>query len=69
MARCRKSPVHPDSHHGDIIGREVQTLVNEYHSSGEHFIYFDASALPNGIYIAKLQAGDKIKAHKMLLMK
>jgi hypothetical protein len=53
----------------DIIGREMQTLVNGYRSSGEYFTNFNASALPNGIYIAKLQAGDKIKTHKMLLMK
>jgi hypothetical protein len=53
----------------DILGREVQTLFNEYLSSGEYFVDFDAPALPNGIYIVKLQVGDKIKTHKLLLMK
>lgn len=53
----------------DTIGREVKTLVNKYHSSGEYFVNFNAGTLPNGLYIAKLQVGDKIKTRKMLLMK
>ncbi|MCI0699092.1 DUF4832 domain-containing protein [candidate division KSB1 bacterium] len=53
----------------DINGREVQTLVNEHLSSGEYFINFNASNLPNGIYIAKLQVGNKIKTCKLLLIR
>lgn len=53
----------------DAIGREVHTLVKGYFSLGEYSIDFNANTLPNGLYIVKLQVGDKIKTHKMLLMR
>ena len=53
----------------DTIGREVQTLVKGYISSGEHSVNFNAATLPNGLYIANLQTGDKIKTRKMLLIR
>jgi len=53
------------------LGEEVVTLINnEYLEAGEiHEQEFDASYLPSGIYIMKLQSGDKVQMKKMLLLK
>jgi hypothetical protein len=53
----------------DVLGHEVQTLINEYKSAGRYEIRFDASGLPSGIYFYKLQAGNFIETKKMLLLK
>lgn len=53
----------------DLLGREAATLVNETKSAGEHQIRFDASHLPGGAYVYRLQTQDKIVARTMLLVK
>ncbi|MBU1707534.1 T9SS type A sorting domain-containing protein [bacterium] len=53
----------------DITGREVATLVSEPQSVGKYSVTFDATSLPSGIYIYRLQANDFTAAHKMVLMK
>jgi hypothetical protein len=53
----------------DITGREVITLVNSDEASGTYNVNFDASKLPSGIYISKLENGGKIATQKMLLLK
>jgi len=53
----------------DLIGREIQMLVNKFVDAGTHSVTFDASNLPSGMYIYKLQAGDFREAGKMLLMR
>lgn len=53
----------------DTLGRKVQNLVNENLSSGEYRIDFDASALPSGVYIYRLQAADQVLIRKMTLTK
>ena len=39
----------------DILGREVQTLVDEIKNAGKYEAAFDASRLTTGVYIAQLQ--------------
>ena len=34
----------------DILGKEIATLVNDNEKAGEHFVYWDASGLPSGVY-------------------
>jgi len=41
----------------NLLGKEVATLVNEYHESGSYEINFNASNLPSGVYLYKLQIG------------
>ncbi len=41
----------------DIYGEEVAELVNEYQSTGNYTIKFNASALPSGVYFYRLHAG------------
>jgi streptogramin lyase len=53
----------------DVLGNEVATLVNELQSTGNYEVTFDASTLPSGIYIYKLQAGSFIETKKMILLK
>ncbi len=53
----------------DITGREVATLVSESQSVGKYSVTFDATSLPSGIYIYRLQANDFTATHKMVLMK
>ncbi|MHB1688145.1 MAG: alpha-amylase family glycosyl hydrolase [Ignavibacteriaceae bacterium] len=57
----------------DVLGREVETLVNGEQSSGNYTVTFNSSAkgisLPSGIYFYRLQAGSYIETKKMILMK
>lgn len=53
----------------DILGNEVETLVNEFKNAGSHEINFDASNLPSGIYLYHLQIGEFTKSKKMILIK
>ena len=53
----------------DILGKEIATLVNENKPSGNYEAEFNASALPSGMYIYKLQAGNFTDVKKMLLLK
>ncbi len=51
------------------IGKEVQTLINRNQSAGAHTILFNASALPSGIYFARMRAGNFNRVIKMTLLK
>ena len=53
----------------DILGREVATLVNEVRPAGVYKVRWDASSLPSGVYIYRLQAGNFVSAKKLILMK
>ena len=53
----------------DILGKEVATLVNENKPAGNYEIEFNASDLPSGMYIYKIQSGGFTDAKKMLLTK
>jgi len=53
----------------NIIGQKVAELVNQEKTSGKYSVKFDASNLPSGVYIYKLQAGEFSSVKKMLLTK
>ena len=53
----------------DVLGSEVATLVNEIQPAGKYTVSFDASELPSGVYIYKLQAGIFVETKKMILLK
>ncbi len=53
----------------DILGKEVGTLVNENKQPGAYRVSFDASSLPSGVYIYRLNAGPYTESRKMLLLK
>jgi hypothetical protein len=53
----------------DLLGKEIATLVNTNVSAGVHNVTFDASDIPSGVYLYKLQAGSFSETKKMILMK
>ncbi|HWP81128.1 MAG TPA: T9SS type A sorting domain-containing protein [Bacteroidota bacterium] len=53
----------------DMLGREIQTLVDAYVVAGEYKAQFDATDLPTGMYIYRLQAGTFSEVRKMILAK
>ncbi len=53
----------------DILGSEVATLVKETKPAGTYEVEFNASQLPSGVYIYRMQAGSYTASKKMLLVK
>ncbi|MFH1196616.1 MAG: glycoside hydrolase family 2 TIM barrel-domain containing protein [bacterium] len=53
----------------DILGREVDTLVNQIQEPGNYTVDFNANGLASGIYICRLQNGKESLTRKMLLLK
>ncbi|HEY3294982.1 MAG TPA: T9SS type A sorting domain-containing protein [bacterium] len=53
----------------NMVGQEVATLANGALSSGRHSVSFDATNLPSGLYIYRMEAGSFSATKKMLLMK
>ena len=53
----------------DILGKEIATLVNENKPAGNYEVDFNASQLPSGMYIYKIQSGQFSDVKKMLLTK
>ncbi|NIW46390.1 MAG: T9SS type A sorting domain-containing protein [candidate division Zixibacteria bacterium] len=53
----------------DILGREVETVVNKQMPVGEYEVRFDAAHLSSGLYFYKISSGEFTKTKKMLLLK
>ncbi|MEJ2051863.1 MAG: T9SS type A sorting domain-containing protein, partial [Calditrichota bacterium] len=53
----------------DLLGREIQTLINKELEAGYHDIDLDASNLTSGIYFYRIQSGEFVSTKKMMLMK
>jgi photosystem II stability/assembly factor-like uncharacterized protein len=53
----------------NILGEEVALLLNEAQSAGRHTAKFTGANLPSGIYLYRIQAGNRIKSGKMILSK
>lgn len=56
----------------DILGKEVATLVNKYHTAGNHKISFDASLhndLRSGVYFYRLVSSSLKETRKMIYLK
>ena len=53
----------------NLLGHEMTVLVDGLQPAGHHAVRFSASDLPSGSYIYRLQAGGKIVARTMMLVK
>lgn len=53
----------------DILGREIETLVDKNQSSGIYTIRWDASHFSSGLYYCKLESDDSIAIKKLLVLK
>ena len=53
----------------DIIGNEIETLVDEEKAAGTYQLTYYAEQLPAGVYFYKVQAGNLVETKKMVLLK
>jgi hypothetical protein len=53
----------------DVLGNEVQTLVNGKQPAGRHRVQFDGKGLPGGVYFYRIQAGEFVQTKKLTLLK
>jgi hypothetical protein len=53
----------------DVLGEEIETLVNEEKPAGTYELTWNATNLPSGVYFYRLQVGDFIQTKKMILIK
>jgi len=54
----------------DLLGREIQTLVNEFQQPGVYSVVLYADNMTSGIYFCKLQSGsDFTETQKLVLIK
>lgn len=53
----------------DILGREVETLIDGEMGTGLHQVTFDASKFASGIYFYRIQAGSFTATKKLILLK
>ena len=53
----------------DMLGREVDVLLDGPQAAGRHTVRFGANHLPNGTYVYRLVAADKTITRTMVLVK
>ncbi len=53
----------------DVLGREVETLVNEVLNPGTYRVQWDAAKYSSGVYFYKLHSGNFTDIKKMLLVR
>ncbi|MGE5437716.1 MAG: T9SS type A sorting domain-containing protein [Syntrophothermus sp.] len=53
----------------DVLGKEIATLVNEYQTSGSHYVDFKAEGLNSGVYFYKINSGEYTEVKKMVFIK
>ncbi|MEJ2103667.1 MAG: T9SS type A sorting domain-containing protein, partial [Ignavibacteriaceae bacterium] len=53
----------------DVVGNEIETLVNEEKQAGTYEVSWYAENLPSGVYFYQLKAGSFVETKKMVLMK
>jgi hypothetical protein len=53
----------------DLLGRQIEVLIDEYREAGIHNVSFDASGLSSGVYFYRLRAGDRVETKRMHLLK
>jgi hypothetical protein len=53
----------------DLLGRQVEVIIDEHMQAGAHAVTFDASGLSSGVYFYHLRAGDRVETKRMVLLK
>jgi hypothetical protein len=53
----------------DILGREIEVLVDEEKPAGKYSIQFNAATLPSGLYFYRLQAGTYSETKRFILLR
>jgi hypothetical protein len=53
----------------DLLGRELATLVSQLFPVGTHRVPWDASSLPSGVYVYRLEAGTFKASKRAVVLK
>jgi hypothetical protein len=53
----------------NVVGEEVAVLVDGFTEAGFYNVTFNASSLPSGVYLYKLQSANSVETRKMMLLK
>jgi len=53
----------------NIMGEEIETIVNGFMKAGSYKVYWDASGYPSGAYILQVKNREFTEAKKMVLIK
>jgi len=53
----------------NLLGEEVEVLVNEMKEAGIHTVNFNASNLNSGLYVYKIETNEFVQSRKMILLK
>lgn len=53
----------------DLLGRHIQTLINEEQAAGAYSVLFNGRDLSNGTYLYRLKAGTFTETRTMILLK
>jgi flagellar hook assembly protein FlgD len=53
----------------DVLGREVTTLLHQRKEPGEYSVQWDASGMPGGVYLCRMQAGPYVQTRKLMILR
>jgi hypothetical protein len=53
----------------DVLGREIETLINEEQHAGRYQLVWDAGRESSGIYFLRMMAGSFVSTRKMMLVR
>jgi hypothetical protein len=53
----------------DLLGKEVASLVDQLQVAGRHFVVFEATRLPSGVYFCRLEANGFVATRRMLFLR
>ena len=53
----------------DVLGNEIETLVNEEKPAGVYELTWNAAGLPSGVYFYQIKAGSYVDTKKAILLK
>jgi hypothetical protein len=68
-----KYAIHTDSYVElkifNIMGQEIQTLIEKYQTAGDHGVEFNAENLVSGIYYYRIRSNDFMQSRKLILIR
>ena len=53
----------------NIIGKEIESLINEFKEPGNYYFEFNGKDLTSGVYLYRFQSGNFVSVKKMILIK
>ena len=53
----------------DVLGRQVEIVLNEYRNTGHHKLLWNASDVPSGIYFVRMQSGSFNQVRKVMVVR